>query len=40
MKDVAESLAYTAGERGSCISLSVPQPRLDWADAAFEFNFK
>ena len=40
MRAVDKSVAYTAGETVSCISPSVPQPRLDWMDAAFEFNFK
>ena len=40
MEAVAESVAYMAGEAVSCSSPSVPQPRFDWTDAAFEFNFK
>ena len=40
MKSVAGIVAYTAEETVSCSSPSVPQPRLDWTDVAFEFNIK
>ena len=40
MKAVTKSVVYTAGETVNCRTLSVPHPRFDWADAAFEFNFK
>ena len=40
MKAVAESVAYMTGKTVSCRSPSVPHPRFDCTDAAFEFNFK
>ena len=40
IKDVSESVVYTEGDMVSFSSPSVPQPRFDWTDAGFEFNFK
>ena len=40
MKAEYESVAYMAGETVSCSSTSVPQPRFNWKDAAFQLNFK
>ena len=37
---VAERVAYTAGDTVRYNRPSVPQPRLDWTDAALEFSFK
>ena len=35
-----ERCLHDGGGAVSCSSPSVPQPRFDWTDAAFEFNFK
>ena len=40
MKAVVESVAYTSGDTVSYSIPSVPQPRFDWTDAGFEYNFK
>ena len=40
MKAVDESVVYTAGKTVSCRSPSVPHPKYDLTDAAFELYFK
>ena len=40
MKVMDNKVLYMAGHTVSCRSLKVPQPRLDWTEAEFEFNFK
>ena len=39
-KAVDEKLLYTAGDTVSWRRPRLPQPRLDWTEAEFEFNFK
>ena len=40
IKDVDESVAYTAGGTVRCSSPSVPHPRFYWTDVAFKLSFK
>ena len=40
MKAAAGSVLYVVGKTVSFRSPSVPHLRFNWADAAFEFNFK
>ena len=39
-KLVTDKVLYTAGNTVSWRRLRVPQPRLDWTEAAFELIFK
>ena len=39
-KAVTDKLLYTAGDTVSWRRPRVPQPRLDWTEAEFEFSFK
>ena len=39
-KVVDDKVLYTAGDTVSWRRLRVPQPRLYWTEAEFEFNFK
>ena len=39
-KAVTDKVLYTAGNTVSCRRPRVPQPRLDWMEAAFELSFK
>ena len=39
-KAVTDKLLYTAGDTVSWRRPRVPQPRLDWTEAAFELSFK
>ena len=40
MKAVDDKVLYTASDTFSWRRTRVPQPRLDWTEAEFEFNFK
>ena len=40
MKVTDNKVLWTPGETVSLRRPRVPQPRLDWTEAAFEFNFK
>ena len=39
-KVVTDKVLYTAGDTVSWRRPRVPQPRLDWTEAAFELSFK
>ena len=39
-KSAMDKLLYTAGDTVSWRRPRVPQPRLDWTEAAFELSFK
>ena len=39
-KAVTDNVFYTEGDTVSWRRPRVPQPRLDWTEAAFEFSFK
>ena len=39
-KAVMDKVLYTAGDTVSWRRTRVPQPRLDWTEAAFELSFK
>ena len=39
-KAVTDKVLYTAGDTVSWRMPRVPQPRLDWTEAAFELSFK
>ena len=39
-KVVTDKVLYTAGDTVSWRRPRMPQPRLDWTEAAFELNFK
>ena len=39
-KVVTDKVLYTEGDAVSWIRPRVPQPRLDWTEAAFELSFK
>ena len=39
-KAMMDRVLYTAGNTVSWRSHRVPQPRLDWTEAAFEFSFQ
>ena len=39
-KALTDKVLYTAGDTVSWRMPRVPQPRLDWTEAAFEFSFK
>ena len=39
-KSVTDKVLYTVGDTVSWRRTRVPQPRLDWTEAAFELSFK